>query len=72
MLNNMLKKTHFLGFSLRIWRFVQNYASKSSSFVTFCVVCLVRNFSYFCGDFSHFYLYYPHPFSRNRAKLSMY
>ena len=40
MLNNMLKKAHFLGFSLRIWLFVQNYASKSSSFVPFCVVCL--------------------------------
>lgn len=36
----MLKKAHFLGFSLRIWRFVQNYAFKSSSFVPFCVVCL--------------------------------
>lgn len=36
----MLKKAYFLGFSLLIWRFVQNYASKSSSFVPFCVVCL--------------------------------
>ena len=40
MLKNMLKKVCFLGFSLRIWWFVQNYASKSSSFVPFCVVCL--------------------------------
>lgn len=40
MLNNILKKACFLGFSLRIWWFVQNYVSKSSSFVPFCVVCL--------------------------------
>ena len=72
MLRNMTQKAHFLGFSLRIWWFVQNYASKSSSFVPFCVVCLKRNLSYFCGDFSYFYISCPHPFSRNRANLSMY
>ena len=36
----MPQKVCFLGFWLLIWRFVQYYASKSSSFVPFCVVCL--------------------------------